>query len=351
MADDARHARPALEAAIEDTAEMDFFELLRQLETAQQRFGRAGGPRREPARLGQAARLGFAASDIARIDVPDAERPPQVSVNVIGLLGPEGPMPLHLTRWVMNRLSNRWFAGGGGETSDTTFLDFANLLQHRMMALYWRAWADARAEVHVAHGSGGRVSALARALAGLGLPETETGDRRIDGPKLHHATSLVQEARSPERLTTFLETVLGLPVQLAEFTGAWVDIPGHLQTRLGAAHAGLGTQAVAGARVFDRASRAEIRIGPLAQEEFTAFLDDPGRWERLRHAVIFASGKDLHFSLRLVLAPGEAPAARLGAARLGRTAWLAPDPERAADDLCFSGIADHDAPASERRAA
>jgi type VI secretion system protein ImpH len=275
-----------------------------------------------------------------------------VAVNVIGLLGPEGPMPLHLTRWVMNRLSNRWFGGAaGGATSDTTFLDFANLLQHRMMALYWRAWADARPDIAVVHGTGGRVSAMARALAGLGLPKTETGDRRIDGPKLHHATSLVQEAQAPERLTTFLETVLGLPVRLEEFVGAWVDVPEHLQTRLGRAHAGLGTAAVAGARVFDRASRAEIRIGPLAWDQFIDFLDDPGRWGRLRHAVIFASGKDLHFSLRLVLGKGEARPARLGEARLGRTAWLSPDPAQEADDLCFSDIASRAGPAPERSAA
>jgi len=351
MADDARHARPDLSDAADDlTAEMDFFELLRQLETEELRFGRAGAPRREPARLGQTARMAFATSDIARIEPAGDGRPPRVAVNVIGLLGPEGPMPLHLTRWVMNRLSNRWFAGdAGGATSDTTFLDFANMLQHRMMALYWRAWAEARADVHVAHGTGGRVSAMIRALSGLGLPETETGDRRIDGPKLHHATSLVQEAHGPERLTTYLQTVLDLPVTLDEFVGAWIELPDRLQTRLGAAHAGLGTAAVAGARVFDRQSRAEIRVGPLRQSEFIAFLDDPGRWERLRHAVIFASGKDLHFGLRLVLAASEAPAAELGKARLGRTSWLAPPDDREMDDLCFESLL---APAnSERRAA
>jgi type VI secretion system protein ImpH len=96
---------------------------------------------------------------------------------------------------------------------------------------------------------------------------------------------------------------------------------------------------VAGARVFDRQSRAELRLGPLTLEQFIAFLDDPGRWERLRHALVFASGKELDFSLRLVLAEGEAPSAQLGATRLGRTSWISPDPERQADDLFFTHIA------------
>ena len=37
--------------------------------------------------------------------------PARVTVNNLGLLGPEGPMPLHLTRWVLDRLSQRWFDG------------------------------------------------------------------------------------------------------------------------------------------------------------------------------------------------------------------------------------------------
>ncbi len=340
MADDARYARPDLTEARTHVREMDFFELLRQLETEGLRFGRAGGAKREPARLGQNIRLAFATSDVAQLELHEDGRPPSVSVNVLGLLGPEGPMPLHITRWTMQRLSNRWFAGGdSGATADTSFVDFVNLLQHRLMALYWRAWADARPDIQVAHGEGGRISALARSLAGVGLPETRTGDNRIDGPKLHHATSLAQEAHSPERLTSYLESVIGVPVRLEEFVGAWIEIPDHLQTRLGGQFAGLGTEAVAGGRVFDRQSRAELRVGPLTQAEFIAFLDDPERWDRLRHAVIFASGKDLEFSLRLVLAAGEAPAAKLGEARLGRTSWLAPDPDREYDDLCFANIA------------
>ena len=126
--------------------------------------------------------------------------------------------------------------------------------------------------------------------------------------------------------------MVGVPVTLDEFVGVWVDLPTHLQTRLGAAHAGLGTGAVAGGRIFDRQSHAELRLGPLTFEQFETFLDDPAAWARLRHAVVFASGKELVFRLRLVLAAGEARPARLGEARLGKTAWLSPDPEQEADD-------------------
>ncbi|MFD1343683.1 type VI secretion system baseplate subunit TssG [Litorisediminicola beolgyonensis] len=349
MADKDRHPGDDLTPADDpvDVAGMDFFELLRRLETGGRRFGRAGTAEREPARLGQSARQTFAASDVAGLSQVGGK--PHVAVNVLGLIGPEGPMPLHMTRWIIARQSNRWFSGDdSGTLADTSFLDFLNMLQHRMIALYWRSWADARPEEHIAHGDGGRVTAMIRALAGIGLPGSVTGDIRIDGAKLRHATSLAQEARSPERLTAFLETVLGVPVDLAEFVGVWIDIPDHLQTRLGQQHAGLGTGAVLGARTFNRQSRAEIRLGPLSYDQFATFIDDAKAWERLRHAVIYAVGKDIDFGLRLFLKANDVPAARLGQVRLGRTTWLNPEPGRDPDDLCFHRITD---PASNRSAA
>ena len=349
MADDSRHTLPDLSA--DAIAGMDFFELLRQLETENLRFGRAGGPEREPARLGQVARMGFAASDIAGAEPGKGDTAPFIGVNVLGLIGPEGPMPLHLTRWIMQRLSNRWFAGdASGATSDTSFIDFLNMLQHRHLALYWRSWAEARPDVHIARGEGGRIMALMRALAGIGLPGTWGANEGLDGAKLHHATSLAHTVKNPDRLTSFLETVVGVPVSLDEFVGVWVDLPEPLQTRLGAAHAGLGTGAVAGGRVFDRQSHAELRLGPLTYAEFEGFLDDPAAWSRLRHAVIFASGKELVFRLRLELAAGEAPAAQLGQARLGKTAWLAPDPGKAYSDYYVRNLV-AEADEKERRAA
>lgn len=336
MAAETRHAGADMTPGAPDIADTDFFDLLRQLETATMRFGRAGP---EPARLGQIARQSFAVSDVAAMQAGHDGQPPQVAVNVLGLIGPEGPMPLHLTRWIIARQSSRWFTGSDSSaTADTSFLDFINMLQHRMLALYWRAWADARADIHIAHGDGGRIVAMMRALAGIGLPGTRGRDARLDGAKLRNATSLAQETRNPERLTSFLQGVLGVPVTLAEFVGVWIDIPDRLQTRVGTRHTGLGSGAVIGARRFDRQSRAEIRLGPLTRAQFDYFADDPQGRDRLRHALVFAQGHDVEFDLRLVLAADQVPRARLGECRIGRTTWVDPLPGQDADELCFHRI-------------
>jgi len=339
MANDAGHAGTDLADLSDSNATMDFFELLLQLERDGHQFGRAGQPGSEPARLGQTARMAFATSDVAAVIPHPAGGPPDVAVNVLGLLGPEGPMPLHLTRWVMERLSNRWFAGDTvGATADASFLDFVNMLQHRMIALYWRSWADAQLHVQAGRGDQGRVAIMLQAIAGMGLPGTKTGDPKLDNAKLRHATSLTQQTDTPDRLAGFLETVLELPVSVVEYVGIWREIPEHLQSRLGGNYSGLGTGAVAGARVFDRQSRAELHIGPLSGAEFTMLLEDQESWARLRHALAFAKGRNIDYGVRLLIAAGQVPHAHLGMTQLGRTAWLHPDPNAGADDLCFSNI-------------
>lgn len=323
-----------------DAHNIDFFELLRQLESTGKRFGRGGGAHDEPARLGQPIRLAFATTDIVSFSQDQGLAPPKVSVNVVGLFGPEGPMPLHLTRWMLERASNRWFSGDDATaTSDTAFLDFGNMLQHRMIALFWRAWADARPEVDIEHGSGGRASATVRALAGTGLETTKSAKTHVDA-KIKHATSLFCRLKSPERLIEYLATVTGVPVALREFVGTWTEIPNHLQSQLGTSGSTLGGDAVVGARFFERASHAEIRLGPLDIEQYKAFLYDASIRHAIRHAVTFAMGHEISFDLRLTLKASEVPEPRLHGMRLGQVSWLGKVRTPNAEDMLLRRITD-----------
>ena len=337
MADDAGQPRPDLTGDAPRPETMGFFELLRRLERDGARFGRSGGPGREPARLGQRARLTFGTRDVAGFH---SGTPPKVDVEVLGLLGPEGALPLHITRWVLSRLSDRWFTEGSDAASDTTFLDFCNLLQHRMMALYWRAWADARPEVQIEHEAAGRVRALVEALAGVALPGTRPKVPDVQTRlKMRHATALGRQVTSVERLTGYLSDVLDAPVGLVEFLGSWTEIPPRLQSRIGRQHAQLGRSAVVGARSFQRQTLVELRVGPLPLTRFSEFLADPTLIPRLRHAIRHAMGRELEFNLRLVLLKEDVPDTRLGLSQLGRTAWLAPKRDKDADDLRITRVA------------
>ena len=123
MADVARQPRPDLNGQATDPLATGFFELLRRLETETQRFGRSGGPADEPARLGQRVRLAVATREIAGFRPGDDLHPTEIDVEVLGLLGPEGAMPLHMTRWVMERLSENAFDKGMESVSRGDYLE------------------------------------------------------------------------------------------------------------------------------------------------------------------------------------------------------------------------------------
>ncbi|WP_224545031.1 type VI secretion system baseplate subunit TssG [Mesorhizobium sp. CA16] len=338
MADDARQSLPDLAQPASAEAEtlsesFDFFELLRRLEQRRGLFGHSGTADREPARLGQHVRLSFSARDVIKFQDATDKAPARVTVANLGLLGPEGPMPLHLTRWVLDRLSQRWFTGAGAEqTSDTTFVDFVNILQHRMIALYYRAWADAHPAVQVERSVGGRVRAMLEAMAGIGLPGTQ--DSELDAVRLRQAGSLANQVDGAERLTLFLATAFKVPVEIKEFVAAWITIPVALQSRVGKAYAALGGGATIGPRVFSRQSRIELRVGPLSLDDFKSFLPGERRLALFKKAVRDMIGEALDVDLRIVLARDAVPSPKMGTIQLGRTSWLSRPVEKGdADDL------------------
>jgi type VI secretion system protein ImpH len=314
--------------------DMDFFELLRQLERdSGGLFGRAAHPDREPARLGQELRLGFAIRDVAALTPATATVPARATVSLFGLLGPEGPMPLHLSRRVLDRLAQRWFAAGvEGATSDTTFLDFANLLQHRMIALFYRAWADQTPAVQVERDGGGRIRAMLAAMAGADTAALRPA-------KLHQAAALGHQVLGPERLAHLLTAAAGVPVRIDEFVGAWSTIPTRLQSRLGGPNAVLGRGAALGPRFFSRQQRIEIRLGPLTLADYRRFLPGGTGLAALRLALLHGLGETLDVDVRPILRRDAIPDARLATARLGHVAWMTPDRSADADDLRVSAVA------------
>ncbi|HET9069025.1 MAG TPA: type VI secretion system baseplate subunit TssG [Amaricoccus sp.] len=319
-------------ASLPDAEAMDFFELLRRLEREGRFFGRGGLPDREPARLGQELRLGFAVRDVAGLAPATERTPARVSAALFGLFGPEGPMPLHISRWMLDRLAQRWFtAGVEGATSDRTFLDFTNALQHRMLAFFYRSWADQTPAVQEERPAGGRMRTILAAIAGA-------GGSSLRAEKLDQAAALGHQVLGPERLAGLVEAAVGAPVAIEEFVGAWTEMPRRLQTRLGAAHAGLGRGASIGPRVFSRQSRMEIRVGPLALADYVAFLPGGARLETLRKAVLHGIGEALDVDFRPILRASEVPKARIGGAAIGRTGWLAPTGAADAGDLRLRAI-------------
>jgi type VI secretion system protein ImpH len=330
MAGTARATAPGLTPGPADrAAPCDFFAALRLVEIAHAslpRVGKAARAQEEPLRLTQPPQLAFPTSSVA-VSSPRANgSAAKLAVRLIGLFGSGGPLPLHLTSYALERRQ---------QAGDEAFIDFCGLLQHRLIALFYRAWADARPHIQHDRPAQDRFRLYLGALAGLGLPALRDRDSLPDRFKLHHAGLLGYQSSHLERAEILLRDLLRVPVQLEEFVGGWLDLPERLRTKLGVAGTRLAVDAVVGVASFQRQHLFRIRVGPLDLATYLALLPGGERLDRLTALVRLLVGDALEWNLVLALAAAEVPAMRLnGGARLGWTSWLTKEARsRDADDL------------------
>ena len=94
-------------------------------------------------RFGQNIGLTFESAPVERLESdPESTAPPKMKVNFMGLLGPDGPMPMNLTESIYERLLHR---------KDRSHPEFLDMLQSRIISLYYRAWAECQATAWPTH--------------------------------------------------------------------------------------------------------------------------------------------------------------------------------------------------------
>jgi type VI secretion system protein ImpH len=296
----------------------DFLDVLRRFECAyprSARLGRAALPCHEPIRLGQEPSLAFAPSTLASFAPSAGGKPPRLSVHFLGLLGPNGPLPIHLTEYARDRTRN---------AGDFALVRFFDLFHHRILALFFRAWADAQPTVSFDRPAEDRFAIYVGSLLGLGMPSLRDRDEFPDRAKLYFAGRFAAQPRNCEGLAAVVAAFFGLPVQVEEFVGEWLALPEEARWRLGRG-AMLGQSTVAGARTWQRQSKFRIVFGPLHEGDFHSLLPGGARLRRLAALVRNYVGDSLNWDVRLHLADQVKRPFALGcAARLGWTSWLGP---------------------------
>jgi type VI secretion system protein ImpH len=301
----------------------DFFDVLRRFECAypsRARLGRAARPCDEPIRLGQEASLEFAPSTLASFAPSTGGKPPRLSVHFLGLLGPNGPLPIHLTDYARDRVRN------AGDFALARFLD---VFHHRILSLFYRAWADAQPTVSRDRPAQDRFATYLGSLLGLGMPSLRDRDEFPDRAKLYFAGRFAAQPRNCEGLIAILGSYFGLPVKVEEFVGEWLALPEQARWRLGRAGL-LGQSTVAGTRTWQRQSKFRIVFGPLDDGEFHSLLPGGARLRQLVALVRNYVGDSLNWDLRLHLEDRATRPFRLGcSAQLGWTSWLGQSPQGA----------------------
>lgn len=327
-----QRARAALLAELaREPWRFGFCHSLRRLDCLQPdrpRLGATARPADDPIRLGQQPSLRFAPTELATIE-PGAEgRPPRLLVYFLGLLGPNGPLPLHLTEYARERKRH---------AGDPTLARFLDLFNHRMLSLLYRAWGQAQPAVSFDRPAEDRFGTYVGSLTGTSMPACRDRDAMPDLTKRRYAGHLACQRRHPDGLVAILRDWLGLPAHLEEFVGRWLELPADCLLRLGSSpeRAALGRTATLGGRVWDHQTKFRLRIGPLSRRQYEGLLPGGEILARVQAAVRNYLGDELDWDLNPVLKAAEVPQMRLGSGvRLGWTTWLTRDAlGRDGDDL------------------
>ncbi len=310
-----------LDALARAPEQFDFFQALRRLEVLeakhrqQPRLGAASRPTDEPIRIGQEPNLNFASGPLAHFRVGEGDTPPRMTVNFFGLLGPNGPLPLHLTEFARDWLRN---------SDDPTMVRFLDLFHHRMLLFFYRAWAAGQPTVNRDRPSEDRFEHYVSALPGYALAAVRKKDAFPHTAKLFYAGRLTSQSRNAEGLAAVIGDFFRMPALVEQFVGGWIDLPPanrwNLGGRTGVRQLGIST--IVGARAWTRQQRFQVVLGPLTRGEFQRMLPGGSSLPKLVALVRNYVGYELDWDLRLVLQGQIEEPLRLGTSRLGWTTWL-----------------------------
>jgi len=321
---------------IESHADKSLFGLVRTLERAQAysfndqglniRIGSDTNPDKEPVRFHAVNHFGFAAKEVDSITarkndeiqdgtVLNKTMMYDIDVNIMGLTGRSGILPQHYTQLIQMR----------NKFHDYALSDFLDLFNHRLISLYYRAWAKYRVASEYEHYQRQqKLSPFTRALQSLA---GRSNDAHYEVP-LYYSGHFSKSVRSTRSLELIIQDYFGYPVSINSFTGSWLAIKKNDQLRVGTKNKGrnnhLGEGILLGNKVWDVQSKCEIEIGPITHDEYETILPDTQRFSALKKIVRDYAPAHLAIELHYIVNDPEGKSQQpLGKTfKLGWNSWL-----------------------------
>jgi type VI secretion system protein ImpH len=330
----------------DDPYGFNFFQAVRILERlACARLG-YDQPDREPLRFRSQPSLSFPPSAIAAVrPLADAERSKllplaEMVVTFMGVTGPSGVLPYHYTALLLRRIRDK----------DFSLRDFLDLFHHRAISFFYNAWTKYRLPIVYERtqddlpGAEDRITWGLYCLIGLGTAALRGRLEVDDEALLFYGGHFAHSPRSAIVLEAILGDYFGLPVQILQMQGQWLQLPAGEQAVMpslaqpNGLNNQVGVSLVVGDRVWDVQSKFRVRLGPLTYAQFQRFLPGDNGLKPLCHLTRTYVGPDLDFDVQLILRAEEVPASQMGRGQsnLGWTTWMRTRRfSRPADDAVF----------------
>jgi len=330
--------------------EFDFFQavwLIERFLGERTPVGMRGPIREEGLRFRPGVSVAFPATDVHSINL-DRDKDTsgeqfRMDVTFMGLYGTGSPLPTHYPMDILREVDKatgtatarkEGHAGAPDPIEEerlsrasTPTRDFLDLIHHRLISLFYRAWIKYRYEKQFA--LPGRDTMTGYLLWMVGCPSV-FGARSYGVPPLRllrYAGVWTQQLKSADLLGGVLSDYwMGLPVDIEQCVGSWTPIPMDDLNSIGTANCALGVDMNMGEQIFDMNSTFNVALGPVDWNTFQFFLPDGLGFAETRSLIRLYCTDPLSFTIEVKLLPGEVPEMRLTsdtqAGRLGFTSWL-----------------------------
>jgi type VI secretion system protein ImpH len=315
----------------------DFFHAVRLLEASapeRPHLGETLSPADDLVRFGQNPSLAFPPSTLESVTAAREGRAAKLLVNFFGMFGPNGALPFHITEHARERQRN---------AHDPTLVAFLDVFHHRLLSLFYRAWAVNQKAVDFDRPDKSRFATYVGSTFGVGMESLRDRDAVPDWAKLYFSGRLASQTRNAEGLEAIISEFFGLPAKVQTFAGQWLTLPPASVCRLGASPESgtLGQTVIVGSRFWDVQMKFRVRLGPMGFLDLQRMLPVGDAFQRLKAWIRNYIGYELCWDAQLVLKKEEVPNAVLGrSGMLGWTTWLKSKPfPRDAEDVILQGEA------------
>ncbi|WP_198341941.1 type VI secretion system baseplate subunit TssG [Burkholderia ubonensis] len=275
--------------------------------------GTARLPADEPFRVGQHPSMAFAPREIASLDVRRGRL--DIQLFGLGLWGPQGPLPLHMTELAYNRSESH---------QDHTLAHFADLFHHRALTQFYRAWAASQATVSLDRAARETFSFYIASL--MGTDPDEAGRTHPPTHARYAACAhLVREARNPDGLAAALAHYFGVPIVVEEYVFHWIRVSDTERSLLGspASSSIMGEGALLGDAIPDCQHKFRLVVGPLDLDQYLRLTPHGDDLPTLVDWVRAFVGREYDWEIKLLVKPRAAPPARADTThQLGYSTWL-----------------------------
>jgi type VI secretion system protein ImpH len=316
--------------------EFEFFQAVRLFERMLPGapVGGFAAPSKEVLRFRAHASFPFPASEIQRIEWPEAGTP-AVVINFMGLFGPSGLLPLYYTSLILERIRQK----------DHVLKNFLDIFHHRMVSLFYQAWQKYRFTIAYERGERDRFSHHLMDLVGQGTRGLENRLDVRDDTLLYYSGLLSLHTHPEAALQRIIWDYFDVRVEIEQFVGAWHRLEEsnlcHMGWESGASEE-LGGGAIVGDEIWDQQSGVRIKLGPLRLDQYLDFLPSGTAYQPLKALAKFVGRGEIDFQIQLILRKEDVPACELGVEpedppRLGWTSWAKTQPLRTdARDTIFA---------------